>query len=222
MKLRLGRRKKQISMLLGTSLFAGMVSAEITTGQDQENGLRFWTWTHDGVSVQLLQLLPDQTRAFFLGRGFGREEADRIGRSCVFQTIFRSRDWRADVGRRRIACADPSPLTAAAGPPWTGCRRAAPRNRWHTRHARPCQQVPQTMDGRVQEPMPVWRPALSSGGRRQGQGPDAQDGGTVMIPTDFPKRINPAKVRFSIDESAHAALGRPMRREMETRNGPAG
>jgi len=46
----------------------------------------------------------DQTRAFFLGRGFSSEHADLAGRSCVFQTIFRSdgklsvdydlRDWK--------------------------------------------------------------------------------------------------------------------------------
>lgn len=85
-----GRRKKQIAVLLGANLLAGMVAAEVITDQDAESRLQSWTWSHDGVSIQLLQLLPDQTRAFFLGRGFGTEEADRIGRSCVFQTIFRN------------------------------------------------------------------------------------------------------------------------------------
>ncbi len=90
MEPRPGRRKKQIAMSLGASLLAGVVTAEVISDQDAESRLLSWTWTHDGVSVQLLQLLPDQTRAFFLGRGFGREDADRIGRSCVFQTIFRN------------------------------------------------------------------------------------------------------------------------------------
>ncbi|MCG6859744.1 MAG: hypothetical protein LJE70_00410 [Chromatiaceae bacterium] len=79
-----------LTAVLGICLISSFVSAEVVTGQDPETGLRSWTWIHEGVSVQLRQLLPDQTRAFFLGRGFGRDEADRIGRSCVFQTIFRN------------------------------------------------------------------------------------------------------------------------------------
>ncbi len=90
MEPRPGRRKGQIAMLLGANVLAGIVPAEVITDQETESRLRSWTWSHDGVSIQLLQLLPDQTRAFFLGRGFGREEADQIGRTCVFQTIFRN------------------------------------------------------------------------------------------------------------------------------------
>jgi len=65
-------------------------AAAVTTGKDPETGLASWTWEHEGISVQLVQLLPDQTRAFFLGRGFDAESADRVGRACVFQTIFRN------------------------------------------------------------------------------------------------------------------------------------
>jgi len=79
-----------VAALLGGSLFVGMASGEVTTAQDPQTGLRSWTWDHRGVSVQLVQRLPDQTRAFFLGRGFASQDADRIGRSCVFQTIFRN------------------------------------------------------------------------------------------------------------------------------------
>ncbi len=64
--------------------------AEVTTGVDKETGLKSWTWHGDGVSLQLAQRLPDQTRAFFLGRGFPAQAADVIGRACVFQTIFRN------------------------------------------------------------------------------------------------------------------------------------
>lgn len=76
--------------MLGLPLLVSPISAQVSTGRDPETGLRSWTWARDGVSVQLLQLLPDQTRAFFLGRGFSGPEADRISRSCVFQTIFRN------------------------------------------------------------------------------------------------------------------------------------
>jgi len=68
----------------------GLVSADVLDVTDPETGLAAWTWRDQGVSLQLRQLLPDQTRAFFLGRGFQAGEADRVGRACVFQTIFRN------------------------------------------------------------------------------------------------------------------------------------
>ena len=71
-------------------LLTGPVSADALSATDPETGLASWTWRDRGVSLQLLQLLPDQTRAFFLGRGFQAGEADRVGRACVFQTIFRN------------------------------------------------------------------------------------------------------------------------------------
>jgi hypothetical protein len=90
MPLRAARRFVQITLALGAGTLAGRVSAEVTLGQDPDTGLRSWTWTEQGVSVRLVQRLPDQTRAFFLARGFGSQDADRIARACVFQTIFRN------------------------------------------------------------------------------------------------------------------------------------
>jgi len=66
------------------------VSAGVDTGMDAEAQLPFWQWSEQGVSIRLVQRLPDQTRAFFIGRGFSREAADAIGTGCVFQTIFRN------------------------------------------------------------------------------------------------------------------------------------
>ena len=61
----------------------------VSTGIDPESSLRFWQLDAEGLSVRLVQRLPDQIRAFFLGRGFGSGAADRFARSCVFQTILR-------------------------------------------------------------------------------------------------------------------------------------
>ncbi|QKQ25178.1 hypothetical protein [Candidatus Reidiella endopervernicosa] len=72
------------------ALFSTALSAEVTTSVEKDTGLRGWTWQESGVSLQLVQRLPDQTRAFFQGRGFSTEDADTIGRACVFQTIFRN------------------------------------------------------------------------------------------------------------------------------------
>ena len=52
------------SLVLGSSLLVGIVSAEVITGHDPRTGLSSWTWEHKGISIQLVQRLPDQTRAF--------------------------------------------------------------------------------------------------------------------------------------------------------------
>ncbi|MBI5039696.1 MAG: hypothetical protein HZB57_00310 [Gammaproteobacteria bacterium] len=88
-----------------------MAQTEISTGIDAEAGLPYWEIHAPGMSLRLVQRLPDQTRAFFLARGFARTDADVIARSCVFQTIFKNtsqtvrpsaleynlRDWRVRV-----------------------------------------------------------------------------------------------------------------------------
>ena len=65
-------------VMLPMALAAGWnAGAGVETGQDADTGRRSWTWSDQGGSVQLLQLLPDQTRAFFLGRGFKAQEPGR-------------------------------------------------------------------------------------------------------------------------------------------------
>lgn len=44
-----------------------------------------------GVYLSLTQILPDQVRAFYLGRGFDPDSAELLAtRACVFQTVFRN------------------------------------------------------------------------------------------------------------------------------------
>lgn len=71
------------------------VAGPVTTGSDPDTGLRFWEWRGQGILFRLDQRLPDQTRAFFLARGFDRRAADRIAAGCVFQSMFRN---TADAG----------------------------------------------------------------------------------------------------------------------------
>jgi len=75
--------------------------ADITTGTDEQAKLPYWQYQDDGMSVRLVQRLPDQTRGFFLARGFSAGQAELIAQSCVFQTVFRN---ISNTGR-------PSPLT---------------------------------------------------------------------------------------------------------------
>ncbi len=82
---------KLIAVLLGSALLLpGPVAAAVERGVDAETGLRSWQWREAGVSLRLVQRLPDQTRAFFEARGFSSAAAERIANACIFQTIFRN------------------------------------------------------------------------------------------------------------------------------------
>ncbi|HKK14349.1 MAG TPA: hypothetical protein VKA14_06770 [Gammaproteobacteria bacterium] len=82
---------------------------------DQRTGVDAWRWSGEGISLQLIQRLPDQTRAFFLARGFPRPAVERLASHCVFQTIFHNTagsgggvvhldlaNWRIDHGQSLI------------------------------------------------------------------------------------------------------------------------
>ncbi|NIP72409.1 MAG: hypothetical protein GWO16_04985 [Gammaproteobacteria bacterium] len=81
-----------LAALLGMPLVG---SARAQEGQtrahvDARTGLAAWSFEAHGIRIELVQRLPDQTRAFFLGRGFGRDAADRIAARCLFQTTVRN------------------------------------------------------------------------------------------------------------------------------------
>jgi hypothetical protein len=76
-------------------------AAEVTRGVDEQAGLPYWQVADRGMSLRLVQRFPDQTRAFFLARGLGREQVERVAQSCVFQTVFENRSERSE----------PSPVT---------------------------------------------------------------------------------------------------------------
>ena len=62
----------------------------VLTGTDESAKLPFWEWRTDSVSLRLVQRLPDQSRAFFMARGFNKQQADLIARSCIFQTVYKN------------------------------------------------------------------------------------------------------------------------------------
>ena len=63
---------------------------KVLTGIDEDAQLPFWEWRSDTVSLRLVQRLPDQTRAFFMARGFSKDHAERIAQSCIFQTVYKN------------------------------------------------------------------------------------------------------------------------------------
>jgi hypothetical protein len=66
------------------------VMGDVTTGTDADAGLPFWEWRSPDMSLRLVQRLPDQSRAFFMARGFPKMQAERIAQSCVFQTVYKN------------------------------------------------------------------------------------------------------------------------------------
>jgi hypothetical protein len=67
-----------------------LAAAAVSTGTDADAQLPYWEVAEPGVTIRLVQRLPDQTRGFFQARGFAVADAERIALSCVFQTIFRN------------------------------------------------------------------------------------------------------------------------------------
>ncbi|MBI3523895.1 MAG: hypothetical protein HY066_05100 [Betaproteobacteria bacterium] len=106
--------RKQYFMALalaGIAMAAIPASAADDRGKTEhsvqpQTGIESWQFTDkaDGVGVLLMQISPDQARAFFLARGFQRKDVDYYASSCVFMTLvknqsaqpveYRLGDWR--------------------------------------------------------------------------------------------------------------------------------
>lgn len=89
------------------ALFSGSMAAAAEKHIDPETGLAGWRWQDTTASITFNQRLPVQSRAYFQGRGFTPEAAERIARSCVFQAILRnraaaSRPMRLDLAEWRV------------------------------------------------------------------------------------------------------------------------
>lgn len=81
-----GRLLLLLSMLAGNAAWGG----ETVHERNPEAGLESWKVSHRGVTLELAQITPDQARAFFIGRGFERLDAERYAASCVFTAILRN------------------------------------------------------------------------------------------------------------------------------------
>ncbi len=106
-------------------LVAGAAAADapVTTGVIFETGLRYWEWNVQGVLFRLTQRLPDQTRAYFMARGFDSEDADFIATRCMFQSMFKN---TATEGGSSVSINLDSWRLHAAG----GERRLLTREHW--------------------------------------------------------------------------------------------
>jgi len=71
-------------------IMAEPVAAVVNSGTDDEARLPYWEIVEPGVSIRIVQRLPDQTRGYFQARGFTVADSELIAQSCVFQTVFKN------------------------------------------------------------------------------------------------------------------------------------
>src|SRR4030065_561714 len=81
---------RRVTLAAAMLSLAVPVAAVINTGTDAEAGLPYWEVVEHGVSIRLVQRLPDQTRGFFQARGFSVADSELIAQGCVFQTVFKN------------------------------------------------------------------------------------------------------------------------------------
>ncbi|MCW8934747.1 MAG: hypothetical protein OQK98_08490 [Gammaproteobacteria bacterium] len=78
-------------LLSALLLQSGFISAGVKLSVDPQTQLKGWKLNQAELELELIQRLPDQTRGFFLARGFSSAVADDIANACVFQTIVRNK-----------------------------------------------------------------------------------------------------------------------------------
>ena len=67
-----------------------LMAAEVTIHKNDVSGLLTWTSKDEGLSIELIQLLPDFVRAIYGKHNFSKKEIERIASYCVFGTIVRN------------------------------------------------------------------------------------------------------------------------------------
>ncbi|MEN8108891.1 MAG: hypothetical protein ABFS22_12920 [Pseudomonadota bacterium] len=83
--------------LIGVAMFTLLgivlvlpVRAEVTHSVNPDNGLQGWHFSAGDIEIELIQRLPDQTRALFMKHEFSRDVIEQLALSCMFQTIIRN------------------------------------------------------------------------------------------------------------------------------------
>ncbi len=71
-------------------LCTALVRADVSVQTGKNTGLRTWKWTHNGISLTLVQRLPDQTRAYAQSRGFSADQSSQLATACFFGSMFRN------------------------------------------------------------------------------------------------------------------------------------
>ena len=80
------------AFLLPGAVLVPAAVAEVTRSVNPDNGLGGWHFADGDIEIELIQRLPDQTRALFMNHEFSREVIEQLALSCMFQTIVRNAD----------------------------------------------------------------------------------------------------------------------------------
>ena len=75
-----------LSLIVAIPVTAGEVARSVNA----ENGLQGWHFTDGDIEIELIQRLPDQTRALLMNHKFSRQVIEQMALSCMFQTIIRN------------------------------------------------------------------------------------------------------------------------------------
>ena len=84
------RCKYATGLLYFLLLMPLLCGAEVLRSANEENGLEKWHFIDGDIEIELVQRLPDQTRALFMNHAFSREVVEQLALSCMFQTIVRN------------------------------------------------------------------------------------------------------------------------------------
>jgi hypothetical protein len=76
-----------LSLLLLIPLLSG---AEVLRSANEENGLEKWHFIDSDIEIELVQRLPDQTRALLMNHAFSKAVIEQLALGCMFQTIIRN------------------------------------------------------------------------------------------------------------------------------------
>ncbi len=80
-----------LMLLLAAGVMSGSrLLAGVAHTLNEQNGLKGWRFTEGDIEIELVQRLPDQTRALFMNHAFSREVIEQLALSCMFQTIIRN------------------------------------------------------------------------------------------------------------------------------------
>ena len=77
-------------LIITSSLYTTNSCADVKTETSSETQLQSWTLKEGDFELKIAQLLPDQTRAFYLARGFSEVIAEDIATNCMMQTIAKN------------------------------------------------------------------------------------------------------------------------------------
>jgi hypothetical protein len=79
-----------VTLILVVTMPGVSAYGDVVESVNESNGLRGWNFTDGDIGIELIQRLPDQTRALFMNHEFSREVIEQLALSCMFQTIIRN------------------------------------------------------------------------------------------------------------------------------------